>query len=287
MRRDTLHVDLQMHDLVLTVCRPDGKKLKIADQKVFPGLGMAQVQNAMARHVSDIMIESYRFDPLHASEAEQAIFDEVPHWLAKLCWERDVSVTLHSGQGEHACVLNRDAIKAKVDDRLGSMRAFLGKWGQCDLLLSHASGLLRALVDEFADTEAAGHTVATQNCLDRQEQFKQPPEGLFRSRQIERAAGESSEAPETADRLATHLLCGDLALPLDGPVSVRVEDDGLRLVSGFDEDAALTVVLRGQGLETLRQDVEAELPQTARAGDAISLAGCELRLIRVGDGGRQ
>lgn len=278
---DTVYVDLQMHDLVLTVCRPGNGTVQVAEQEVFPGLGMAQVQNALARHVSDILIESYRFDPLHSSEAEQSIFDQVPHWLAQLCWERDVSVKLDSGQGEHACILNRDTIRSKVDDRLSSVRAFLDKRSQCELLLSHASGLLRALVAEFSGAEAADQAAATQKCLDRQAKLRIPPEDLYRMRELEQEGSNAAGAGQDEGPMATHLLCGDLALPLDHPISVWITESGLRMSGEYNEDSALALVLSSGSLETLHQEGEVTMPQNALAGGEIRLAGEGLKLIRV------
>ena len=113
-RADTLYVDLQMHDSILTVCRPENGKVRIAGQEILPGLGMVQIQNAVARYISDLLIEAYRVDPLHSSETEQAVFDEIPHWLNRLRWDNDLSVRLASDHGDMPCILHRDAIRALV-----------------------------------------------------------------------------------------------------------------------------------------------------------------------------
>jgi hypothetical protein len=85
------------------------------------------------------------------------------------------------------------------------------------------------------------------------------------------------------DLLATHLLCGDLALPLNRPVSVRLAETGPLLRGDLDAGAALTVVLRNRMLETLQRAAEVELPPTCRPGESIRVGGHELKLIRVGD----
>ena len=278
---DTLYVDLQMHDAVLTVCRARGETVRVLEQEIFPGLGMAQVQNALARHVSDILIGSYRYDPLHSSEAEQAIYDQVPHWLARLCWEADVSVSLSTELGEYACILNRDAIRKQLGDRIGSLRSFLGKHRNCNLLLSHGSGLLRGLVNEFADAEAVDQSAAVQRCLARHEDLPAAEEGLHRLREMPRNDTGEDEPPANGQRPATHLLCGDLALPLRKPVSIRIGGEGPRLSAEYDEESALTVVLRNDRLEALHVAAEVTLPGSCRPGESIRVEGHELRLIRV------
>jgi hypothetical protein len=278
---DTLYVDMHMHESVLTVCRPRGGAIRIVDQEVFPGLGMSQVQNSLARHISDLMIESYRFDPLHSSETEQGIFDRIPHWLTQLRWERDVSIKLTSRHGEHPCILHRDSIRKGVGQRMASVRDFLDKWRESKLLLSHASSALTGLVEAFEDAEIASQPAAAQRCLAQPAEILDQVDDLYRVRALYRA--ESEAAAVNGERLATHLLCGDLALPLNKPVSIRITGSGLSMSGELDDGAALTVVLRNRALETLQRATDVVLPQTCRPGESIRVGEHELRLIRVRD----
>jgi len=280
---DTLFVDLQMHEAVLTVCRPAGARVAIVGQEVFPGLGMAQIQNSLARHISDLMIESYRFDPLHSSATEQAIFDQIPHWLTRLRWETNVSTLLNSDHGEHACVLHREAIRKLARQRLAGVRSFMEKWPDCRVRLSQASSMLTGLAAEFADAEVVEQTAATQRCLAHQEEILAQIEGLYRVQALSHTTEFTSAEAVNGDLLATHLLCGDLALPLNRPVSVRLAETGPLLRGDLDAGAALTVVLRNRMLETLQRAAEVELPPTCRPGESIRVGGHELKLIRVGD----
>lgn len=281
---ETLYVDLQMHESVLTVCRPQGNTVTIVDQEIFPGLGMVQLQNSVARYISDLLIESYRFDPLHSSATEQAIFDQIPHWLTRLRWESNVSVRLTSDIGEHPCLLHRDAIRARLGDRLASMRSYLDKWRDSRLLLAHASSLLTGLADEFEAAEVLDQTAAAQRCLSRHAEILEQVDGLYRVRTLLRTAPEApTDAAVNGDRLATHLLCGDLALPLNRPVSVRMTADGPRLSRALHDGAELTVVMRNRGLETLHRGADVSLPEHCCPGASIRIGGHELKLIRVGD----
>jgi hypothetical protein len=285
VEEDTLYVDLAMHESVLTVCRPKGGSVRVLEQETFPGLGMSQIQNTLARHISDVLIESYRFDPLHSSATEQAIFDQIPHWLTRLRWEADVSVKLASDHGEHPCILHRDTVRALVGERLASVRSFLEKWRGCRLLLSHPSGLLTGLVEDFAEAEVISQTAATQRCLSRHAGILDQVSDLYRVRSLRRPESGTGATGTAAngERLATHLLCGDLALPLSRPVSIRMSEDGPRISSRLDDDAALAVVMRNRSLETLRSTAEVYLPPSCRAGESIRIGGHELKLIRVGN----
>jgi hypothetical protein len=282
---DSLYVDLQLHEAVLTVCRSQDGAIRIEDQEIYPGFGMSQVQNAIARHISNFMIENYRFDPLHSSEAEQAIYDQLPHWLTRLEWEQDVSIALASRHDEHACILHRDRIRALIADRFASIRSFIGKWRASGLILSHASGLLKELVDEFSPAEVAGQTAATQRCLSRHAWILEQAGDLRRLRELRLPeTHEVSGAGLNGEPLATHLLHGDLAFPLRLPVSIRITDSGPRVRNEFDERAAVTVVLREHALQTLHQAGDVALPSLPRAGESIRVGAHEFRLIRVSEG---
>jgi len=282
---DTLYVDLQMHESVLTVCRPREGSIRIEDQKTFPGLGMGQIQNSLARHISDLLIEDYRFDPLHSSETEQAIYNQIPHWLTRLRRERDVSIKLASHDGERPCILNRDTIKALIGDRFTGLRSFLEKWQGCRLLLSHASGLLTGMVDEFSGAEILGQTAGAERCILQHAEILDQVDELCRVRALNHLGIDAVTAPAASvngERLATHLLYGDRALPLSEPVSIRIAENGPRISNETDDGAALTVVMRNHSLETLNLAADVSLPQTCRPGESIRIGGHELKLIRVG-----
>jgi hypothetical protein len=235
------------------------------------------------------MIESYRFDPLHSSDAEQAIYDQLPHWLTRLGWEQDVSITLTSQHGEHPCILNREAIKALISERLTNARSFLEKWQGSRLVLSPASGVLKELVDEFSGAEVISHTASTERCLSQHAQIVEQVNDLSRMRKLIRPERHASESPGMSGHLsngryATHLLCGDLALPLSKPLSVRLTDNGPRMKSAFDKEAAVTVVMRNDSLETLHLTDEVSLPPSPQPGASIWIGEHELKLICVGDG---
>jgi hypothetical protein len=50
---------------------------------------------------------------------------------------------------------------------------------------------------------------------------------------------------------------------------------------GWDEDAALSVVIRDRSLETLQRSADVSLPQGCYPGESIRIGSYELRLIRV------
>ena len=283
--RETLFVDVHLHQTVLTLCRPRENAISIIDQEVFPDLGTMQIHNSVARHVSDLLIDIFRYDPLHASESEQAIYDQIPAWLMRLRWEDTVSASLDSEKGELPYVLRRDEVQELISERLINIRSFLKKHHGCHMLLSHSSGLLADLSDEFAGADVAGRSASTDNCLSHHPLILDQIESLYRVSALDRSES-GTPAPVNTENLATHLLYGDQALPLRKPVSILIGERGVQLSNEIDDEAALTVVLRNRSLEAVHSasDMDASLPQTCRPGESILVGGHQLKLIEVRDG---
>jgi len=282
---ETLFVDMQLHQTVLTLCRRQSGEISIVDQEVFPDLGHMQIQNSTARHISKLLIDSARYDPLHAPENEQAIYDQIPDWLTRLRWEPEVSAVIYSEHGELPFILQNKGIRALLNERLVNIRSFIARHPGCRLLLSHTSGLLGGLSDEFAEADVARQAAGMENVRSHQELVLQQVKGLYRVQNLK--VDHPGAHPARSDgKLATHVLYQDHALPLCRPVSVRVFDEGIELSGKLDKEAALTVVLRNRTLEAIHSnsDLETLLPQSCHPGDSIMIGGHQLRLIEVENG---
>lgn len=280
---DTLFVDIHLHETVCTVVRAGPGSVRIEDQEIFPGVGIGQIHNSVARHISELLIESYRFDPLHSSETEQAIYDQIPHWLTRLGWESDISIKLESDKGDLPCILRKNHVERLVAERVANLEPFLDEWPDCNLVLSHHSGLLAGLSPRFTEARVARRTAATRRALAHHEAILGQADELYRIRRFERADGSRVASRVNGAPLATHLLCGEIAVPLDKPLSIRLEETGPRVRSEVDRDAALTLVLRSHGLEVLHGAADSALPRECRPGECIRVGGHELKLIRVDD----
>ena len=166
------------------------------------------------------------------------------------------------------------------------MGSFLEKWQGTTIKLSPATGLLSALIDEFSDAEVLSQTASTQRCLSRHGEILEQVDDLSRLRSLHRpeprTAVMNSTMPDNGEPLATHLLCGDLALSLNQPVSIRLTENGPLMRSDIDKEAAATIVLRGRSLETLQTRDDVSLPASCHPGESIRVGTHEFKLIRVG-----
>ena len=278
---DTLYVDVQMHETVITVCEVRAGKIAIAAQEVFPGVGATHIQNSVARYISDHLIESYRFDPLHASETEQDIFDRIPGWLASLRWESSVSTKLTTDQGVLPCIIERDTLRATMRERTSGLTRFVDKHPECRVVLSHVSSQLAAVSAVFEDAGIASEEVATEHCLMHRQLVLDQAGDLIRIRELAALESHSPSRSVNGEPLATHLLYGEHALPLSRPLSIHVTDGDLRLSNELDADAAITFVIQNDRLETLHRNAEVSVPATCRPGELVRIGEHELKLIRV------
>lgn len=284
-RGDTLYLDMQLHQSVLSVGRTKGTKLSIVEQEVFPDLGLLQIYNSVARHISNLLVDSVRYDPLHTAKGEQAIFDQLPDWLTRLRWENEISAVMHSDQGEHPFILRRENVSRLLAERLVNVRSYIAKHPACKLLLSHASGLLTGLSDDFASADVIGQSAAIDQIFAIQADIPGRVDGLYRVQSLTHGQ-DSQQHNDSQSPLATHVLFGDQALPLRKPVSIHFDEQGIQLASSFDKTAALTVVLRNSSLETVHRSsqVDTSVPGQCKPGESIIVGGHQLRLIEVHNG---
>ncbi|MFT5140260.1 MAG: hypothetical protein ACI9H8_000568 [Lysobacterales bacterium] len=281
-RQNTLFVDMQMHQSVVSLCKPDGEEMRIADQEVFPDLGLMQIYNSVARHISRLLVESNRYDPLHASDSEQAVFDDIPAWLARLRFENELAATVESDHGELAFILRNDDVTRLIGERLGNVRSFLNRHSDFQIILSDSSAILAGLSKEFATAKICGQSAAIDYCHSNSLLMTDRKEGLVRIQSLH--CGEQlAETETTEENIATHVLYRNQAMPLNHPLSIRINGQGLLLENAIDKQAALTVVIKNKLLEAVfsAPDLDISIPKNCRPGESITIGEHQLRLISV------
>ena len=284
--KETVFVELQLHQTVITHCELNNSTIRIVDQEIIPDLGMMQLLNRISRHISNLLIRSFRYDPLHASESEQYIYDNLPSWLGRLGWEEEISANLTTDQGELPFILSKLDVQNLMKERLGNMHSIIARYPQAQLVFSHDSRLLMGLFDEFSNAEVAAQSIAIDNGLFYQQLIFDQTAGLNRitSLSLGELGGDTTETQTSS--LATHILCVDRAYPLNQPVSIHTDGKGIRLSRKTDDKAKLTVVMRNQNIELVHRaaGTEVNLPKACIAGEFITVGHHQLKLIEVLNG---
>ena len=282
---DTLYVDTQLHQTVVSLCTIQDQSIRIAEQEIFSDFGKIHIHNSIARFISRLLVDSARYDPLHASDSEQLIFDRIPEWLTRVYWENEVSATVESDQGELPFILRNADIKNLLSERLLNINSFLARFPDRKIVLSHNSELLAGLSDSFSSATLATRSSAIDNFLSQQDSILGQVNGLSRVCVLNRPEINGTRSKRLRS-LATHILYENQALPLNKPVSITVTDGKLRLSNRIDEDAELTFVLRDRLLKTLniQPELEAHFPDQCLPGESIQIADHQIKLIEVQDG---
>jgi len=123
---DIVHIDLQLHQAVLTKLSVDGEITREAVQTV-EGAGLLSLYDRWAHIIADAFIEQCRFDPLHSATTEQFIYDHLPQYLS----QGDLLVDLEVPQGSsvHRARVERELlmqVSAKTLQQLLDRAATMG-----------------------------------------------------------------------------------------------------------------------------------------------------------------
>jgi hypothetical protein len=277
---DALVIELQLQQAVVTRLTKVDDRQQITDQEVIPDLGVMQLYNAVARHISDQLIADYRYDPLHTSDGEQLIYDQLPHWLMQLGWENEITVTVPSAQGDLNLVLRKQQIAEILEQRLNGLNTLIKKHPGAELCFSHSASLLPTLLPQFAQAGLCKQNSGIDNCFNLQDKLTAGE--LQRISELQ-APGKSKTGASKKIHQATHLLYQDHGYPLDQPISLHIANKQLSLVTGIDNRAALVFVVDNHQLKVLHQqeDLQVQLPDLCQVGKTLAVAGHKLRLIEV------
>jgi hypothetical protein len=104
---DTVHIDLQLHQAVLTRLSVT-TDIARAEVQTVAGAGLLSLYDRWAHIIADAFIEQCRFDPLHSATTEQYIYDQIPKYLAAS--DRLIDLEVPQGAGIHRARLERDLL---------------------------------------------------------------------------------------------------------------------------------------------------------------------------------
>jgi len=124
---DVLHLDIQLHQTVVTHLRVDDQVKRVAVE-ILPDTGVKAFHNAWAQYIADQFIQQYRYDPLHQARDEQQLHDRLPSWLEALTHDDQVSAELATGRGDFHLMLTRSALAAHTAERVSRLRQALDKF---------------------------------------------------------------------------------------------------------------------------------------------------------------
>jgi FHA domain len=151
-RADVLHLDVQLHQAVLTVLQGE-TVLRRQRVEIAPRAGLKVMYGAWAQLVSEALVRRTRFDPLHQAATEQQLYQRLPEWLAALAGGESIDVAIDSGGGKFAATVRRAqftlAAEAWYAQVAELVRAGHAGDGMATLVLSARAARLPALAERL------------------------------------------------------------------------------------------------------------------------------------------
>ena len=291
-QNQTWIVELQLHQTVVSLIQPQDKgtqgSIEVVQQELIPDLGIMTIYNSVARHISNSLVTDYRYDPLHNSEGEQTIYDQIPTWLSTLTVKPEVTISISSPKGELPLVLRKHKIEELIESRLAKLTEILESTEKHDVVFTHSGAIIGRLVSRFATARLLSADQGCRNCFSVQQEIALESEQLHRIRSLKTGLllDKITINQTHQSGYATHLLYNNQAWPLATAISIYLKNDQLSFKSGADKDATLALMITDSELGVLYQQPgnEVLLPKSSQPGGSIVIAGHKVKLIEVNNG---
>ena len=291
-QNQTWIVELQLHQTVVSLIQPQDKgtqgSIEVVQQELIPDLGIMTIYNSVARHISNSLVTDYRYDPLHNSEGEQTIYDQIPTWLSTLTVKPEVTISISSPKGELPLVLRKHKIEELIEGRLAKLTEILESTEKNDVVFTHSGAIIGRLVSRFATARLLSADQGCRNCFSVQQEIALESEQLHRIRSLKTGLllDKITINQTHQSGYATHLLYNNQAWPLATAISIYLKNDQLSFKSGADKDATLALMITDSELGVLYQQPgnEVLLPKSSQPGGSIVIAGHKVKLIEVTNG---
>jgi len=284
-----LALDVSLHRSVVTHLEIDDEESVVRRGSVdeIPAAGFAALVEGWVDVVADRFVDGTRFDPLRIAETEQQVFDQVIAGIQ--AGDAEMSIEVVHDEVARRVTVSRTTLAQKSQQRYELLARSIGE--PATLAASHRIRRLPGLVAFLQD---AGHKLvalpdaAAALGIAKHAALIEPGEGSggvpgSGARLITSLPTGAADIAATKRRSPTHLLCGNLALPLDadtnardhpgwsgggGAFRVRRGSEGFSVVPNADAAVALNGT-----------PIDFEHP--AHAGDSVVSGGNEFKLITV------
>lgn len=162
-----IHVDLQLHQCVLTRIGVDNNTLVREAAEVVPATGWLQLMERWAAMATAGFVRQCRFDPLHAAQTEQQLYDSIPAWLDALSTSTEISAELRSANNSYRATFRRDDFVNAAAPVLAQLGAALKRFnGNTPLLLSHRCAQLPGIEELGHPFQRVDHEATLRGCVE-------------------------------------------------------------------------------------------------------------------------
>lgn len=303
-----VHIDLQLHQVVVTALNVAEGSVARAGERVAEGAGLLALYNQFSHLIADAFIQQCRFDPLHDAHSEQLLYDALPEWLQQQAQLQEFVFAIPQGDTVHTAKLPRAAFLGPVHGLQQRIRTCIDELGdnvQCTLvaqnlvklpgffeLVEHGMAVPLGAVAEACRQHAeliSSHdaslpfitrlpaTSISQPTVSSDQQHNQPAAELAPN--LTAASEMAAESGRQAQPLATHILLNSTAYALREAEQLYADDNGgLALAASKDKMARAGLLREQQQLWLLSEpsatlfvnDIAAQQKQPVAKGDRLS-----------------
>jgi len=286
-----LHLDIQLHQLVLTRLAADNhiERLQV---EVIADIGLKTFYDNWARYIANQFIQQYRYDPLHTAEGEQQLYDLLPTWLEQINGDQELAVSLDSPQGRYRLSLNRNDLLASSGAKLDQLQQKLSNIrveGET-LIASHRTKLLPGLAEQLGLVNTLPDNAAIQGCLNNLENIADSGENIHFITRLPNLLSASEATDITADQAdndhtaaaPTHILYQHRAQAIGNLLYIHRDNE--RLSFSQKQPSGIALYLDNGKLYLQSEQPDVPTSDKARplvAGDIIKVGTQSLQLIEV------
>jgi len=219
-------LDIELHRLTLSHIQVNGTERSCAQTSSLDGMGLANFIEGWMNVIADEFVQKTRFDPLHAGQTEQHLFDQVSQWVSDP-EITDRRITILNGETSRDIEVNQTLLTDKLRQRLNRLD------------LNHVEQLVlsprAAQIAGFAPLIAECHNEIKYCDLKDLPHNTQNLAAGFTPNSVRRVmtaispASQAITSPQPAvTSTVTHLLCDHVAHPIS---DVRFAEQNLTLTS--------------------------------------------------------
>lgn len=273
-----IHVDLQLHQVVLSKLQRVGGELQRDSVILVPGAGWMNISDNLMQLFTGAFIQQCRFNPQHNAASEQMLLDNLPKWLIEDSGagtqndasmqesRRSLQIKLDHNNIVHEASLPRSALHNRLlpfFQKIAQQLAVIDPQGRSPLLISDRMQSLPGFEAALASASAAvprkalllGSDAVAQSCLRYRDAVLGTPDALHF---VSNISGKLVSAPSggashfTAQTTPSHLLSKHQARRLTHGLLICVlkEPEGarqsLRLIRHDEQERLADVQVVGE-----------------------------------------
>lgn len=206
-------LDVELHRMTLSHIAVSANHRETAQTVTLDGLGTANIIDGWMNVIADEFVQKTRFDPLHAGQTEQQLYDQVSRWLTEIgIVDRRVSV--NNGDASRDIEVSAGLLKDKLRQRLAGADVDHIQRLVLSPRAASVAGLQALLAERVSYIDACNPSDLARNCSSLAQGFIPTDVRRIVSAEIAAASTDTPAAQPTLNS-ATHLLCDHVAYALN------------------------------------------------------------------------